>query len=271
MIAFSFLVPGPVAPVQPTIDLRPYMTSTPAATQPLTTKHKKGCCGPSGDFVNDGESWEKGCTRCTCNGNTGKMECGPYPCANKVVCGANETLVFGEPSKQSKESCCGYCAPLTCKHNGTEYQINESFSDPADPCLVYTCHATGLIAIPTKCPKQACAEEWKRYDKKKCCYTCDTSCKPLSATISILNIKKQSSRNKIYKECSASVTVSTCGGQCQRSTRYDYESDKVMVNCKCCKAKTHYKKTIQLKCKDGSYESHTFNDVETCSCQDCSE
>ncbi|XP_018429543.1 PREDICTED: integumentary mucin B.1-like [Nanorana parkeri] len=127
-----------------------------ALTPTATTPQKKGCCTPSGEFVNDGGSWEKDCITCTCNGNTGKMKCGSYPCDEKVVCGMNETKVFGDPSKQSRTSCCGYCAPLTCKHNGKEYQINESFRDPMDPCLIYTCLASGLTAETTKCPPQSC-------------------------------------------------------------------------------------------------------------------
>ncbi|XP_040199495.1 mucin-19-like isoform X8 [Rana temporaria] len=264
--AFTFgtPLPGPVLPARPTIDLSRYKIPTPSAIKPP----KKGCCGPSGGHLMHGEYWQKGCIRCTCNGKTGKMECGSYPC-HEVVCGANETKVFEDPSKHPGKSCCGYCAPLTCKHNGREYKINASFSDPNDPCLVYTCLKTGLTARVKKCPPQACTPDRRTYDSDKCCYTCDTTCKPTPAIITIEKPFTNVARTKMYKTCRAKASISSCTGQCDRSTRYDDQSRNVTVNCKCCQEEGHKKRSVQLDCSDGSKEEHTFNDIASCACKSC--
>ncbi|XP_073475781.1 integumentary mucin B.1-like isoform X2 [Aquarana catesbeiana] len=253
--AFTFgtPLPGPVLPAQPTI-----------ATKPP----KKGCCGPSGEHLGHGDSWGTGCIMCTCNGNTGQMECGSYPC-EEVVCGANEVKVFGDPSNQSGKSCCGYCAPLTCKHNGTYYQINESFRDPNDQCLVYTCSEAGLTAEAKRCPPQACTPERRTYDADGCCYKCDTNCRPTPAILFIEKPFRSFARTQIYKTCKAKVSISTCTGQCERSTRYDDQSTEVRVDCKCCQEEKHKERSIQLDCSDGTKEKHTFKDIASCACKSC--
>ncbi|XP_063786063.1 integumentary mucin B.1-like [Pseudophryne corroboree] len=220
-------------------------------------------------MVKHGHTWDIGCNKCTCNGYTGKVTCTPNKCENETVCGENERKVFGDPTKQSGDSCCGYCEPLTCRHNGTEYKMNDSFRDPENPCVVYTCNATGLTAWVDTCPKQKyCTKDRREYDEHNCCYTCDTSCKPVSTSMN-LSVTYADSKDKVLQKCSASVQMAKCNGECKDVLRYDSDVHIVKNDCFCCKQQSTEDRNITLACKDGSNRTYLYKHITSCKCIDC--
>ncbi|XP_056425837.1 integumentary mucin B.1-like [Hyla sarda] len=260
---YQVIVPdaGPVFPHLPTFDFQKYLTQT-----------VHDCCGPSGEILNDGDTWEFGCNVCTCNGITGIMDCEPRDCDQEVVCGENERKVFTDLTKQSKDSCCGHCEPLTCKHNGTDYKINETFIDPENPCVVYTCEVTGLSVWVDTCPKQKyCTKDRRTYDENGCCYTCDNSCKPSPTTIE-LTITYTDFDDNYEGSCSSFVTMAKCSGECEEAkSRYDTDMHKVVSDCYCCKDVASEERTIDMMCEDGSIRPYTYSHITACSCNACTD
>lgn len=252
---------GPVFPHLPTFDILKYLT-----------QNIHDCCGPTGEIITDGDTWELGCNVCTCDGTTGIMDCAPRNCDQEVVCGENEKRVFGDSANQSGDSCCGYCEPLTCKHNGTEYQISETFRDPEDPCVVYTCEVTGLSVLVDKCPKQKyCTKDRRTYDENGCCYTCDNSCKPSPSSME-LTITDTDSFDNVKGACSSFVEMAKCSGECvEAKPRYDTDIHKIMTDCYCCKDATSEERTIELTCDDGSTKLYTYIHITSCSCHACTD
>ncbi|XP_075711180.1 mucin-19 [Rhinoderma darwinii] len=250
---------GPVFPHLSTIDIPKYLTKT-----------AYDCCGPSGDLYSDGDTFEFGCNVCTCDGTTGKINCAPHNCDREDVCRENERRVFEDPTKLSEDSCCGYCEPLTCKHNGSEYQINETIEDPEDPCVVYTCEVTGLSVLVDKCQKQKyCTKDRRIYDERGCCYSCDNSCKPSPSAME-LTISYTDSDDYIEIYCSSYVKMAKCSGECNEAIlRYDTDMHKVVNDCYCCKDETTEERTVELTCDDGSTRSYTYNHITSCSCHAC--
>ncbi|XP_066448014.1 integumentary mucin B.1-like [Eleutherodactylus coqui] len=252
-------VVGPVVPTLPTIDANQYFTSM------------KECCSPSGEILKDGQSWTIGCNKCTCNGSMGAMSCEPLECGI-ADCAENERRVFGDPKAESKDSCCGYCEPITCKHNGTDYPIDYIFTDPKNPCVRYTCKQTGVFsALVDTCPKQKyCTKDRRTYDSNGCCYTCDNSCKPSPSSMD-LTITYTDSDDYTLRNCSALVKMAKCSGECEEAKpRYDTEIHKIVSDCYCCTDATSEERDIELACEDGSIELYTYSHITSCSCHACS-
>ncbi|XP_075062066.1 integumentary mucin B.1-like [Mixophyes fleayi] len=234
-----------------------------------TPASPEGCHGLSGEMLKDGDTRQLGCNVCTCNGKSGNLECVPYQCNETIVCAENERKVFGDPTKQSGASCCGYCEPQICKHNGTEYKINDSFRDPENPCLVYTCDVTGLTAWADRCLKQKyCTKDRRTYDEFGCCYTCDTSCKPTPASME-LSIMYSDLKDKVLLKCSAFVEMAKCNGECKDSLRYDTDQHKVINDCFCCREQTSETRNIILTCNDKSKKIYPYKHITSCKCNAC--
>ncbi|XP_075455185.1 integumentary mucin B.1-like [Ascaphus truei] len=283
--------PGPVMPALPTLDLSKfttlpvqsttgkievsgttgiivtYTTETTESeiTEPITTA-PPACYGQYGERLNPGDTWNSSCEACICNSVSGMSECAPRQCEKEIICEEDEKRVLLQPGG----SCCGYCEPLTCRHNGTEYAIGHSFRDPANPCVMYTCKTSGLAVIVDQCPTQTyCKKASRKYDAVGCCYTCDTTCKPNPVVVEIEVTYATSLQQKKTTNCKAKVPMAKCIGECKNSLRYDYGIHRVVHEFSCCKEDKFETRTAELSCENGEKKKYTFQYTTTCTCFPC--
>ncbi|XP_041442414.1 mucin-19 isoform X16 [Xenopus laevis] len=258
-------VVGPVLPAKPTVDISKYTnTTTTKSTVPTTTIPPKAtCCGSSGESVQAGHMWQTGCDVCTCNGTSGKTQCAPRQCEKEIICKSDERRVLRKPGK----SCCGYCEPLTCKHNGTEYKLGATFIDKSNPCITYRCDASGLTVNVKSCPnEQVCSKSERTYDSDGCCFSCDTSCKPVPATV---GIQGEYDYQNEKTNCSANIIMAKCSGQCQHKLTYDTIDNKVVTKCRCCKADRVEPRKAHLVCDNGKKKIYKYKHITSCKCTSC--
>lgn len=50
--------------------------------------------------------------------------------------------------------------------------------------------------------------------------------------------------------------------------RYSAEAQALDHKCSCCKEQRTSRRTVELRCPDGSSRSHTYTHIESCRCQD---
>ncbi|XP_031754866.1 integumentary mucin B.1 [Xenopus tropicalis] len=242
-------VAGPVVPAKPTIDISKFTPQT--------------CCGPSGLPVQKGQMWQTGCDVCTCNGTSGKTQCVPRHCEKEIICKKDERRVLRKPGK----SCCGYCEPLTCRHNGIEHKLGATFKDGENPCITYRCDTTGLTVNVKSCPNQQfCTKSRRSYDPDGCCYSCDTSCKPVPAKV---GITAEYGHERQKTNCSAIIAMTKCSGECEHVLSYDKKEDKVVNMCKCCKATHTETRDADLACENGMTKTYKYKHITTCKCIPC--
>ncbi|XP_032203677.1 mucin-19 isoform X9 [Mustela erminea] len=213
------------------------------------------CHGPLGEKKSPGEEWTANCYTCTCT-DANTVDCSLKECPSAPTCKTGERLV----KFQDNDTCCeiGYCEPRTCLFNSIDYEIGASFDDPSNPCISYSCHNTGFVAVVQDCPKQTwCPEEDRVYDSKKCCYTCKTNCRssPVNVTIK-------------YSGCQKRVQMARCVGECKKTVRYNYTLFKLTNSCLCCREDNYEFREVVLSCPDGSTIPYRYRHVTTCSCSD---
>ncbi|XP_047599180.1 mucin-19-like isoform X3 [Lutra lutra] len=213
------------------------------------------CHGPLGEKKSPGEEWTANCYTCTCT-DANTVDCNLKECPSAPTCKTGERLV----KFQDNDTCCeiGYCEPRTCLFNSIDYEIGASFDDPSNPCISYSCHNTGFVAVVQDCPKQTwCPEEDRVYDSKKCCYTCKTNCRssPVNVTIK-------------YNGCQKRVEMARCVGECKKTVWYNYTLFKLTNSCLCCREDNYEFREVVLSCPDGSTIPYRYRHVTTCSCSD---
>ncbi|XP_074232012.1 mucin-19 [Camelus bactrianus] len=213
------------------------------------------CHGPLGEEKSPGDIWTANCHQCTCT-NENAVDCTLKECPSLPTCKAEERLV----KFKDNDTCCeiGYCEPRTCLFNNTDYEVGDSFDDPNNPCVSYTCLNTGLTAVVQDCPKQTwCAEEDRVYDSKKCCYTCNTKCtsSPVNVTVN-------------YNGCKKKVEMAKCVGECKKTLTYNYDMFQLENSCLCCREENYEYREIALDCPDGSETLYRYRHITTCSCVD---
>ncbi|XP_058511685.1 mucin-19-like [Ochotona princeps] len=213
------------------------------------------CHGPLGEEKSPGDVWVSSCHTCTCTEDN-VVTCQPQECPSPPTCPSGEKLV----QFQSNDTCCtiGYCEPRTCLFNDTNYEIGDSFGDPNNPCISYTCGLTGLVPVVQDCPRQTwCAEEDRIYDSNNCCYKCKNSCKSSPVNVTVR-----------YNGCKNKVEMARCVGTCKQTVRYNYDVFQLESSCLCCKENSYEFREITLACPDGSTIPYTYRHVTTCSCLD---
>uniref|UniRef100_A0ABI7ZC93 VWFC domain-containing protein n=1 Tax=Felis catus TaxID=9685 RepID=A0ABI7ZC93_FELCA len=202
-----------------------------------------------------GDIWTANCHKCTCT-DAKAVDCKPKECPSAPTCKTGERLV----KFKADDSCCeiGYCEPRTCLFNNTEYKIGASFDDPSNPCISYSCHSTGFIAVVQDCPKQTwCAEEDRVYDSNKCCYTCNTNCRS-----SLVNVTVK------YRGCQKKLEMARCVGECKNTVRYNYHIFQLANSCLCCQEDKYEFREIFLDCPNGSTIPYRYRHITACSCLD---
>ncbi|XP_040834906.1 mucin-19 [Ochotona curzoniae] len=213
------------------------------------------CHGPLGEKKSPGDTWVSSCHTCTCTEDN-VVTCQPQECPSPPTCPSGERLV----QFQSNDTCCtiGYCEPRTCLFNDTNYEIGDSFVDPSNPCISYTCSLTGVVPVVQDCPRQTwCAEEDRIYDSNNCCYKCKNSCKSSPVNVTVR-----------YNGCKNKVEMARCVGTCKQTVRYNYDVFQLESSCLCCKENSYEFREIALTCPDGSTTPYTYRHVTTCSCLD---
>ncbi|KAB0379072.1 hypothetical protein FD755_010650, partial [Muntiacus reevesi] len=225
-------------------------------TKELLMKVKeKTCYGPLGEKKSPGDTWTANCYKCTCT-DAETVDCKLKECPSPPTCKPEERLV----KFKDNDTCCeiGYCEPRTCLFNNNDYEVGASFADPNNPCISYSCHNTGFIAVVQDCPKQTwCAEEDRVYDSTKCCYTCKPNCRssPVNVTVN-------------YNGCKKKVKMARCTGECKKTIKYDYDLFQLKNSCLCCQEENYEYREIDLDCPDGGTIPYRYRHIITCSCLD---
>ncbi|KAH0616513.1 hypothetical protein JD844_027664 [Phrynosoma platyrhinos] len=137
--------------------------------------------------------------------------------------------------------------PTSCRFKSKYYKIGETFKDPDNPCLNYTCTNDGFTTEVEECIGQ-----------KWCQNVCVNHCRPVPMPIKI----------KI-NGCSETIMMAMCTGECPKSLIYG-EVDRLLLNkCSCCQATGHVYRNIPIICRTGKVEVYTYKHVVSCSCQNC--
>ncbi|XP_029403734.1 mucin-19-like [Mus pahari] len=256
--AKSTLTTGRATSMPDSTSVAPGVTTSPNISQPVcpdSLPPTPVCNGPLGEEKSPGDVWISNCHQCTCT-EAQEVDCKPKECPSPPTCKDGEKLM----TFKSNDSCCeiGHCEPRTCLFNNTDYAIGSSFDDPSNPCLSYTCSATGLVAVVQDCPKQTwCAEEERIYDSNKCCYKCKNDCRTTPVNVTIK-----------YKGCRKRVEMARCIGECKRTVKYNYETFQLENSCFCCREENYEFRDIVLDCSDGKTMPYRYRHTTTCSCLD---
>ncbi|KAF4010351.1 hypothetical protein G4228_001649 [Cervus hanglu yarkandensis] len=213
------------------------------------------CYGPLGEKKSPGDTWTANCYKCTCT-DAETVDCKLKECPSPPTCKPEERLV----KFKDNDTCCeiGYCEPRTCFFNNNDYEVGASFADPNNPCISYSCHNTGFVAVVQDCPKQTwCAEEDRVYDSTKCCYTCKPNCRSSSVNVTVN-----------YNGCKKKVKMARCTGECKKTIKYDYDLFQLKNSCLCCQEENYEYREIDLDCPDGGTIPYRYRHIITCSCLD---
>ncbi|KAI4586714.1 hypothetical protein MJG53_004501 [Ovis ammon polii x Ovis aries] len=192
-----------------------------------------------------GDIWTANCHKCTCT-DAETVDCKLKECPSPPTCKPEERLV----KFKDNDTCCeiGYCEPRTCLFNNNDYEVGASFADPNNPCISYSCHNTGFVAVVQDCPKQTwCAEEDRVYDSTKCCYTCKPNCRSSSVNVTVN-----------YNGCKKKVEMARCTGECKKTIKYDYDIFQLKNSCLCCQEENYEYREIDLDCPDGGTIPYRF-------------
>ncbi|XP_029597950.1 mucin-19-like [Salmo trutta] len=212
------------------------------------------CKGPLGEHKQLGETWQSNCQVCTCSNQTKTEECQPKPPSPPPLCSQNSVLVTG---------CCGKqtCVEKTCNYDGRTYKVGDRWTDLALPCESYSCTREGTQTVRRVCLHQNCSEEDRVWDEHHCCYTCNQSC----AT-------KVSSVNITVDNCTATLQLPMCQGQCGTETRWVVAHSILQLEqkCECCRVRSYERKSVNLTCTGGSVMPHLYAHVTSCECHNCS-
>ncbi|XP_053109671.1 apomucin-like isoform X1 [Hemicordylus capensis] len=147
----------------------------------------------------------------------------------------------------------------SCRFKNKYHKIGETFNDPDNPCLHYTCTVGGFTTEIEECPGQNwCSNESRLYHVDKCCYDCVNRCQPTPVRIQV-------SANG----CKGYITMAKCIGDCKKETMFDDIDRKVVNECLCCQPKEHEIKSIPIFCPGGRSEVYTYKHTVSCSCQAC--
>nr|XP_046153596.1 LOW QUALITY PROTEIN: mucin-19-like [Oncorhynchus gorbuscha] len=213
------------------------------------------CKGPLGEHKQLGETWQSNCQVCTCSNQTKTEECQPNPSPPPPpLCSQNSVLVTG---------CCGKqtCVEKTCNYNGRTYKVGDRWTDLALPCESYSCTREGTQTVRRVCPHQNCSEEDRVWDEQHCCYTCNQTC---ATRVSSVNIT--------VDNCTATLQLPMCQGQCGTETRWIVARSVLQLEqkCECCRVRSYERKSMNLTCTGGSVMPHLYARVTSCECQKCS-
>ncbi|XP_045554593.1 mucin-2 [Salmo salar] len=212
------------------------------------------CKGPLGEHKQLGETWQSNCQVCTCSNQTKTEECQPKPPSPPPLCSQNSVLVTG---------CCGKqtCVEKTCNYDGRTYKVGDRWTDLALPCESYSCTREGTQTVRRVCPHQNCSEEDRVWDEQHCCYTCNQSC---ATRVSSVNIT--------VDNCTATLQLPMCQGQCGTETRWVVARSILHLEqkCECCRVRSYERKSVNLTCTGGSVMPHLYAHVTSCECHNCS-
>ncbi|XP_055509508.1 mucin-2-like isoform X6 [Leucoraja erinacea] len=172
-------------------------------------------------------------------------------------CYCPEGLMLSEDETQCVPSC-SRCTD----YSGNVKNDGEEWSDQNNTCIYYRCSGGTVIETELSCfYNSTCDEVDKKWDDRHCCYYCPqrvTLCKvhPESLTI-------------IKDNCTATVELNSCQGNCNSFSIFDYTIDKMKHNCECCEEQTTETKEVTLACGNGSSKQYSYISAKTCQCSIC--
>ncbi|XP_047430714.1 mucin-2-like [Mugil cephalus] len=210
------------------------------------------CKGPDGTIKLPGEVWQSNCQLCRCNNQTLTEECSPKPPKPAPLCGPYAVL--------KNTSCCGdpVCVDQNCIYQGQTYRLGDKWTDPAHPCMSFSCSADGILTEARACSTESCPEEDRIWDGQTC-FTCNQTCAP-----------RVSSVNITIDNCTAVAQMPVCKGQCASHVRVVLNGDlRVQQDSRCCQERDSVEGMVTLQCSDLTSRRYAYRHITRCECRTC--
>ncbi|KAM6174045.1 mucin-5AC [Erethizon dorsatum] len=217
------------------------------------------------------------CESCRCEVPSGPNSDGFMVSCETQIC--NTHCPMGFEYQPQDGQCCGKCVQKTCVvamnvtgHPARLLLPGESLSDPGNPCVHHTCERYAdrleVVMVKRECPSLSCARARAQLSQDGCCLLC-----PPTPTMHpqewpcALRHRQQVLQ---HQNCSSAtpVRLAYCEGICGDSTsKYSPEANAVEHRCHCCQELRTSRKTVTLRCADGSRLAFSYTQVEECGCQ----
>ncbi|XP_078275571.1 mucin-5AC-like [Rhinoraja longicauda] len=170
-------------------------------------------------------------------------------------CFCPDGLVFSE----DRSKCVPFCE--SCHdYLGRPRKIGETWEDPTDPCISYSCTLYGVLIRNQSCIHDETCPESQRAYVNRCCFIC------IAQGYCAINKFNET----ITKgNCKATLIATQCQGHCPSSSRYDFKRNRMDNFCECCKAAFTEKMSLKLRCKNGGTKRIKYTAIKSCKCQNC--
>uniref|UniRef100_H2ZTW6 Mucin 2, oligomeric mucus/gel-forming n=1 Tax=Latimeria chalumnae TaxID=7897 RepID=H2ZTW6_LATCH len=211
------------------------------------------------------------CQNCTCTNQVDSatklhnISCEVLPC--------NTQCKLGYKYVQKPGECCGKCMQTHCilsfADGKVTLQDKEQWTKPGNNCTIYECTKVQSEFLTIKseisCPRfneKNCQPGTTITTNNGCCKKCNF----LGVENNYCKIRRIKT-NIVHGNCVSTeeVEVGVCEGACAAYSEY---SNKGLVDhrCTCCQEKDHYLKPVILQCSNGTYFSHQYTYVNSCTC-----
>ncbi|XP_072530366.1 mucin-6-like [Salminus brasiliensis] len=200
------------------------------------------CKGPLGEPMPVGAIWESNCHICRCNNQTLTEECSPMRPSPTPICSEDSTPVSG---------CCNnqICVKKTCEYNGKTYKVGDTWRDPSQPCVTFSCTRTGTEIKRSVCPEQSCSE-------------LVLTSTPGNVTCAV----RVSNMTVTVEGCTQEVKIPSCEGHCPSNSMW-VRSGELEPDRRCCRKKRSETRMLSLSCNGAAPTQYTYNHILSCECQ----
>uniref|UniRef100_A0A673TEV1 Mucin 5AC, oligomeric mucus/gel-forming n=1 Tax=Suricata suricatta TaxID=37032 RepID=A0A673TEV1_SURSU len=255
----------------------PKPVACPEGSHPIMT-YEEGACCPSQNCswsvcsVN-GTLYQPGsvvssslCETCRCEVSSGlQLDTVIISCETQIC---NRRCPVGFEYREQRGQCCGVCVQQACVVNASDssthiFYPGQSWSDPKNPCVTHECekHQDGLVVVTRKkaCPPLNCPTAQAQPSADGCCLSCPPP-QPQNSKWGVIR----------HRGCRSAqpVSLAYCQGNCGDSgARYSLEANGMRRSCQCCQELRASRKTVTLRCTDGSSRAFSYMQVEECGCR----
>nr|AFK10815.1 mucin-2-like protein [Callorhinchus milii] len=183
---------------------------------------------------------------------------------NKVILGQSlskpiEGCFCPKGMKSSNNDTCVH----TCcvDHSGRQRNNGEKWQHFSDNCTILECFSSSVKENKLHCKNQGnCPEPQRKWDEHHCCYECVPTGR--CETIEYNNTIKKDN-------CIAEVEVTRCKGRCDSSSEFDFITDRMSHDCKCCEEVEQEERKVDLICNEGPNKSYSYIYIKKCKCENC--
>ncbi|XP_074481538.1 mucin-5B-like [Sebastes fasciatus] len=221
----------------------------------------------AGGATTEGSFKPEPCHQCYCGPRLDPITKLHIIICNPIVC--NKNCSIGYEYQTVPDKCCGKCVQKSCIFTTPDnithiIEVNNTFVDPNDKCVQYTCERINeqLVTKETKttCPSynpSDCEPGTETTDANGCCKTCKLQ--------SVCEVESKQTVIDV-NDCKSTVNLTSCAGHCGSSSIYSAAANTLVHQCDCCQEGTTSQKQVELTCPNGSKVQHSYIVAETCRC-----